>query len=122
VLPHRFPFQLIEVQAGAVRVRLSANATWLRSAAALPTTLGIEVLAQAAILYLPEMLEGGGKGLLAGVDEAIFHRPLAAGETWDCAVKITGRFGKLVKIAGSLVDGDGRPAVEAQLLLARLDA
>ena len=102
--------------------RLSANATWVRQIGQLPSSLGIEVLAQAAICLLPDLLEGGGRGLLAGVDEAVFQGELDSGQTWLCLVEVRGRFGKLVKVQAALVrEADGFRLIEAQLLLARTD-
>ncbi len=121
MLPHRYPFQLVEERPGGGILRLTANATWIRGEGPLPAALGVEILAQAAICLLPELLEGGGKGLLAGIDQAELHAPLVVGEEWLCRIEIAGRFGRLVKVDGAIERIGGERLVEAKLLLARTD-
>lgn len=100
-------------------MRLTANAAWVRGERALPGWLGLEVLAQAAICLLPSLLEGSGGGLLAGIDQAVFHAPLAVGEVMLAEIEVLGRFAQLVKVAGKLRLETGEPRLTAELLLAR---
>lgn len=124
MLPHAFPFRLVETQeGGGVVVTLSAGGTWWRGRQGPPAVLALEILAQAAILVLArgDGQEGSrqeGRGLLAGVDRASFHRPLSPGDRLDARVELRGRFGRLVKVTGSLIRQDGEVVTEADLLLA----
>jgi 3-hydroxymyristoyl/3-hydroxydecanoyl-(acyl carrier protein) dehydratase len=108
---------------GSVVVRLTASAVWSRDAAAWPAVLAIEILAQAAAVVLAEgpgaaSLEGG-RGWLAGVDEARFERPLSAGGTLRASFAVEGRFRRMVKARGELRDErSGETVATAGLLLA----
>jgi 3-hydroxymyristoyl/3-hydroxydecanoyl-(acyl carrier protein) dehydratase len=120
VLPHRFPFRLIDCRVGEWAIAgISVNSAWVRGREGLPNALLIEILAQAAILLDPEGSEEQG-GLLAGIDQASFAAlPVAAGERLSVRVNRAGSFGRLAKVTGSLERQDGARLCEASLLLAR---
>lgn len=120
MLPHEFPFRLVDLQRGeAASASLTANANWLRGGEGLPSALLIEILAQAAILLLPETGEGG-RGLLAGIDQAQFgETPLRPGERLEVRVERAGHFGRLAKVSGSIRSSAGELVCQASLLLAR---
>lgn len=118
MLPHEYPFRLVERRRGeAVVVSLTVDASWCRGAGAYPAVLALEILAQAAILALPEA-DAGGRGLLAGIDNARFLAPLEPGDELLARLELAGRFGRLIKVSGTLEDAQGRRLVEAGLLLA----
>lgn len=127
MLPHRFPFRLVDrVEGGRVRVALTTDAVWLRGSEGYPAALAVEILAQSAILLLPETTSGGGKGLLAGIDGAAFHASPAPGDVLSIEIRQTGRFGTVVRVEGTITRRSGRgdeeePVAEAALLLARVD-
>ena len=121
MLPHAYPFRLVEASAdGTVTVLVTLNAAWSRGGAELPRFLAVEALAQSAILALAGTGETPGAsrgGLLAGLDDVRFALPLRAGDRLEARATLLGRLGPLVKVRGEL-RRDGEVAVEADLLLA----
>lgn len=97
---------------------LSVNASWCRGAATLPPSLGIEILAQAAMLLLPEGL-GEKRGLFAGIDRAEVVRQIPAGERLTVTATWLSGFGKVMKVEGTLSSEAGEQCLTAVLLLAR---
>lgn len=128
MLPHRYPFRLLDARhPDGVVFRLGAAAASSRPAGAMAPILALEILAQAALVTLPEEEgdEEGGEnprmGYLAGIDGATFdpaltHRPLAAGDTLIAAVARGAGYGRLLKVHGVL-RRDGEQLVEAELVL-----
>lgn len=105
-----------------MEVVLSAGGAWWRGPHSPLRALALEILAQAAIVVLGQG-EGGPKGgpkggLLAGIDRAVFRGDLLPGERLEARLELRGRFGRLVKVAGSLSRPGGETVVEADLLLA----
>ena len=121
MLPHAYPFRLVEGRAdGSVWVLVTIDAAWSRGVAELPRFLAVEALAQSAILALAGSGEAPGAargGLLAGLDDVRFVLPLMAGDRLEARATLLGRLGPLVKVRGEL-RRDGEIAVEADLLLA----
>jgi 3-hydroxymyristoyl/3-hydroxydecanoyl-(acyl carrier protein) dehydratase len=122
VLPHAFPFRLVDRTGGRAALPLlwTVNAALGRGAAEVPAVLAIEMMAQAALVLLAGEAGGGpgeGAGLLAGVDGVTFHAPLAAGDRLEAHAELAGRFGRLLKVRGRLTR-DGATVVEGDLLLA----
>jgi len=123
VLPHAYPFRLLDRRAdGTVAVVVSANAAPLRGAAELPAFLAVEVLAQSALVALPEPASGdaskeGGLGLLAGVQDVQFHAPLRPGDVLTASATLVARLGPLLKIRAEL-RRDDEVVAEGELLLA----
>jgi len=123
VLPHAYPFRLLDRGAdGAVGVLVSGNAAQLRGGHELPAFLAVEVLAQSALSALGEPLgaqasNGGGLGLLAGVQEVRFHAELRPGDRLLASATLLGRLGPLLKVRAEL-RRDGAVVVEGELLLA----
>jgi 3-hydroxyacyl-[acyl-carrier-protein] dehydratase len=122
-LPHAYPFRLLDRRAdGTVGVLVSGNAAQLRGAPALPAFLAVEVLAQTALMALPEAASGGapkagGLGLLAGVQEVQFHSPLRPGDVLTAGATLVARLGPLLKVRAELRRDDTLVA-EGELLLA----
>lgn len=123
-LPHRYPFQLIDVvRAGdqdRALFRLSANAVLAREGA-FPAVLAIEILAQAAMVVLERDGGEAGYGYLAGADvelrPVLCERPFAPGDTLAATVARSAGFGSLLKVRGEL-DRDGETVATANLMLA----
>nr|HRC87108.1 hypothetical protein [Thermoanaerobaculia bacterium] len=61
----------------------------------------------------------GDELVVAGIDQAVFHAPLAVGEVMLAEIEVLGRFAQLVKVAGKLRLETGEPRLTAELLLAR---
>ncbi len=100
-------------------VRLTGGSTWCRDQGALPAVLAIEILAQAAVIALPQSGGAEGQGLLAGIDDARFERPLAPADTLIARFHIERRFGQLLKVRGSLRSTESNdPVASASLYLA----
>lgn len=81
-------------------------------------SLGIEILAQAAMLLLPEGL-GEKRGLLAGIDHAALLREILPGERLTVEAKSLGGFGKVMKVEGTVSSPTGECLLTAVLLVAR---
>lgn len=127
MLPHRYPFQLVEpARPGRLRLRLSASAT-LDRGAGFAHPLALEILAQAAALDAAAGYDGNddvpaAPGSVAAFDAVRFAdelatRPLAGGDTLEARIETVGGFGRLLKVRGEL-DRDGVTVVSAELLLA----
>ena len=100
-------------------VRLTGGSTWCRDQGSLPAVLAIEILAQAAVIALPESGGSGGQGVLAGIDDARFERPLSAAETLVARFHVERHFGQLLKVHGSLRSAKSNESVaSASLYLA----
>lgn len=122
MIPQRFPFRLLattESKGESSLIRITGDGWWSRGGA-VPSFLAVEMVAQASIVLLASELPGGFEGrsvLLAGVREARFHEPLRPGDTLRARSTIESRFGRILKVAGSL-ERDGAPVFEGSLLLA----
>ena len=128
MLPHAYPFRLLDRRAdGTVVLLVSANASQLRGAEALPAFLAVETLAQAALLALPGAAgdaAGGGAaaaaptgGLLAGLESVRFHDALRPGDRLLASATLLARLGRLIKVRAEL-RRDEQVVVEGELLLA----
>jgi 3-hydroxymyristoyl/3-hydroxydecanoyl-(acyl carrier protein) dehydratase len=123
LLPHEYPFRLLDRRAdGTVVVLVSGNAAQVRGAEELPAFLAVEVLAQSALFALVESSgerdsSDRGLGLLAGVQDVQFHAPLRPGDRLSVAATLLARLGALSKVRAELRRGD-ELVVEGELLLA----
>ena len=126
-LPHAYPFRFVETvleprnedfSRGAVRVAVSANS---RSAAGeqwqSPFLLA-EAIAQSALLLEGGDPEIGRTGFLAGVEGFEASRPPRAGETLDVRVRLSARFGAIVKFDGEVFSGS-EPVAKGSVLVRR---
>jgi hypothetical protein len=105
-LPHAFPFRLVDVTSTGARLRLSANAFWLRGDGAFGAPWLVEATAQAAALLPRPGGDFGTKLYLAGVDDCRLERLPRAGETLEFELRQEARLGALVRIA-AVVRSDG---------------
>lgn len=122
MLPHAFPFRLVDRGSGGRELPLlwTVNAALGRGVSEVPAMLAIEMMAQSALVLLAGERGGGegeGAGLLAGVDGVAFHAPLVPGDRLEAHVELAGRFGRLLKVRARLERG-GATVVEGDLLLA----
>jgi 3-hydroxyacyl-[acyl-carrier-protein] dehydratase len=126
ILPHRYPFLLvdrvIELEPGrrAVAIKqVTANEPQFTGhfpdRPIMPGVLMIEALAQAAGIMVYTLEEYRGKlGLFAGIDDCRFKRMVVPGDTLRLEVtveKLRGMFGRVKAVASV----DGETAVEATL-------
>ncbi len=110
-LPHAYPFRFADTvlekpadgsSPGRVRVRVTANGRAAMGEMWRSPLLHAEAIAQAALL-----LEGGDpesfrKGFLAGIDGFEVVRAPRAGETLEVRVRMTARFGAVVRFDGEV--------------------
>lgn len=110
-LPHAYPFRFADIvlerpaaglSGGRVRVRVTANGRAAMGEAWRSPLLHAEAIAQAALL-----LEGGDpesfrNGFLAGIDGFEVVRAPRAGETLEVRVRLTARFGAVVRFDGEV--------------------
>ena len=126
ILPHRYPFLLvdrvIELEPGrrAVAIKqITANEPQFTGhfpdRPIMPGVLMVEALAQAAGIMVYTLDEYRGKlGLFAGIDDCRFKRMVVPGDTLMLEVtveKLRGMFGRVKAVASV----DGEIAVEATL-------
>jgi 3-hydroxyacyl-[acyl-carrier-protein] dehydratase len=126
ILPHRFPFLLIdrvlELEPGkrAVAIKqVTANEPHFTGhfpgRPIMPGVLMVEALAQTAGVAVLALEEHRGKlGLFAGIDDCRFKRMVLPGDTLRLEVtveKLRGMFGRV----GATATVDGETAVEATL-------
>jgi 3-hydroxymyristoyl/3-hydroxydecanoyl-(acyl carrier protein) dehydratase len=124
-LPHVYPFRFADtvlerpaagVSGGRVRVRVTANGRAAMGEGWRSPLLHAEAIAQAALL-----LEGGDpastrNGFLAGIDGFEAVRAPRAGETLEVRVRLTARFGAVVRFDGE-VYSDGEAIARGTILV-----
>ena len=116
-LPHRFPFRWIErTGEGSARFLVSADSTWMRGDAVLPTPFLAEMVAQAAAVVLQTPESGARERWLGGIDRLEMSRTVRAGDVLEILVVAGRRFGGAVQVAGT-ISCEGEPIGEALLLL-----
>lgn len=126
-LPHAYPFRFVdtilqkadpEFSKGRARIRLTANARGAMGKEWQSPLLLVEAIAQAALL-----LEGGDpaigrRGFLAGIDGFRVDRAPRAGETLDVDVRLSARFGAIVRFEGE-VSCEGEVLARGGILVRR---
>jgi 3-hydroxymyristoyl/3-hydroxydecanoyl-(acyl carrier protein) dehydratase len=113
-LPHAYPFRFVDTvlrpagadfTEGRVSTRISAggraamNGKWWSSA------LLAEAVAQAALLLEGGEPEIGRRGFLAGIEDFEIRRIPEAGESLTVDVRLSARFGAVVKFEGEVCSG-----------------
>ena len=113
-LPHAYPFRFVETvleprnedfSRGTVRVAVSANGRAAAGEAWQSPLLLAEAIAQAALLLEGGDPEVGRTGFLAGIDGFQAERAPRAGETLEVRVRLSSRFGAIVKFDGEVFCG-----------------
>jgi 3-hydroxymyristoyl/3-hydroxydecanoyl-(acyl carrier protein) dehydratase len=113
-LPHAYPFRFVETVIeprnpdffrGTVRVAVSANGRASAGEAWQSPLLLAEAIAQAALLLEGGDPEVGRTGFLAGIDGFQAQRAPRAGETLEVRVRLSARFGAIVKFDGEVFCG-----------------
>ena len=113
MLPHRYPFRLVDTGPdGSVVVALSLGSPRLQAGAPLPLGLAIEILAQASHV----LLGGGDQVFLGGVEGARLLAPCNAGDRLQARAEPAGAFGGMFRVAAAL-ERDGQRVAEATLIL-----
>jgi 3-hydroxyacyl-[acyl-carrier-protein] dehydratase len=128
LLPHRFPFLLVDRVVGLERGRLlrgyknvSANEEYFQGHfpdhPVMPGVLVIEAMAQAAaLLALKSMEVSGGQAIyLVAIDNARFRRPVVPGDRLDLEVTVDKRRARLWRMHGRATV-DGQLCCEADLM------
>ena len=113
--PHAYPFRFVDriseardarFSMGRVRVRVTANARGAMGATWGSPLLLAEAIAQAALLLEGGDAELGRRGFLAGIQEMSFERAPRAGETLEVEVRLSDRFGAIVRFEGRVFSGE----------------
>jgi 3-hydroxymyristoyl/3-hydroxydecanoyl-(acyl carrier protein) dehydratase len=113
-LPHAYPFRFVETvleprdadfSRGTVRVAVSANGRAAAGEAWQSPLLLAEAIAQAALLLEGGDPEVGRTGFLAGIDGFQAERAPRAGEILEVRVRLSARFGAIVKFDGEVFCG-----------------
>ncbi|MDQ5872370.1 MAG: hypothetical protein M3547_09240 [Acidobacteriota bacterium] len=113
-LPHAYPFRFVDTVlgrssdesfGGTVSIRLTANARSAMGERWGSPALLAEALAQAALLLQGGDAEAGRTGFLAGIDGFEVSRLPEAGESLQVVVRLTARFGAVVKFEGEVRSG-----------------
>jgi len=114
-LPHTYPFRFVDAVAternadfsrGTVTVRVTADARAAMGEGWMSPLLMAEAIAQAALLLEGGDADLGRRGFLAGIDGLEIFRSPRAGETLAVDVRLTARFGAMVRFDGSVRSDD----------------
>ena len=113
-LPHAYPFRFVDTvlapaggdfRQGSVSARLTANGRAAMGAGSRSAALLVEMLAQAALLLQGGDAAVGRRGFLAGIDAFEVARLPQAGETLQVDVRLTARFGSVIRFEGEVRSG-----------------
>jgi 3-hydroxymyristoyl/3-hydroxydecanoyl-(acyl carrier protein) dehydratase len=113
-LPHAYPFRFVDVvlrpagadfSEGRVSAGITANGRFAMAPGGTSSTLLAEALAQAALLLQGGDPEVGRRGFLAGIEGFEVGRLPEAGERLQIDVRMTARFGSIVKFEGEVRSG-----------------
>jgi len=115
-LPHVYPFRFVDTvlrqrnadfPEGTVRVRVSADDRAAMGEGWASPALFAEAIAQAALLLEGGDPEIGRRGLLAGIEGFEVKREPRAGETLEIDVRLSSRFGPILKFEGKVRAAEG---------------
>ena len=110
-LPHGYPFRFVETvleertpdfSRGRVRAAVTANGRASMGAGWTSPFLLVEAIAQAALLLEGGDPETGRRGFLAGIEGFEASRAPRAGEMLTVDVRLTARFGAIVRFDGEV--------------------
>jgi 3-hydroxyacyl-[acyl-carrier-protein] dehydratase len=123
--PHAYPFRFVDAVwerrdaepfGGRVRARVTANARAAAGEEWQSRLLLAEAIAQAALMLEGGDAEVGRRGFLAGLQEMRFERAPRAGDTLDVDVRLSDRFGAIVRFEGRVSCG-GELLAEGRVLV-----
>ncbi|HEY6065547.1 MAG TPA: hypothetical protein VIY96_05295 [Thermoanaerobaculia bacterium] len=126
-LPHVYPFRFVDAvvdpagadfRGGTVSARISANSRASMGQAWASPVLLAEAIAQAALLLEGGDAEAGRRGFLAGIEGFEIRRTPEAGESLTIEVKLTARFGAIIKFEGEVRSGS-EPIASGAILVRR---
>ena len=130
-IPHEYPFRFVDtvtaspgtdVSDGRVRVRVTGNGRGTMGEVWRSPLLLAEAIAQAALLLEGGDAEASRRGYLAGLDGFEFARSPRAGETLEIRVKLTARFGPVVRFDGEVrTEDEGAEILAKGAVLVRKD-
>jgi 3-hydroxymyristoyl/3-hydroxydecanoyl-(acyl carrier protein) dehydratase len=114
-LPHTYPFRFVDIvvrppgddfSEGQVSAGISANGRFTPGdGSSAGSTLLAEALAQAALLLQGGDPAAGRRGFLAGIDGFQVERLPQPGDRLQIDVRLTARFGAIVKFEGEVRSG-----------------
>lgn len=114
-LPHAYPFRFVDAvaternadfSAGSVTVRVTSNARASMGEGWMSPLLLAEAIAQSALLLEGGDADLGRRGFLAGIEGLELLRSPMAGETLSVDVRLTARFGAMVRFDGTVRSGE----------------
>jgi 3-hydroxymyristoyl/3-hydroxydecanoyl-(acyl carrier protein) dehydratase len=114
-LPHAYPFRFVDTvveernadfSRGSVRIRVTGDARASMGGDWQSTVLYAEAIAQAALLLEGGDPDLGRTGFLAGIENFTAERAAQAGETLEISVRLSARFGPVVRFDGVVKSGD----------------
>jgi 3-hydroxymyristoyl/3-hydroxydecanoyl-(acyl carrier protein) dehydratase len=124
-LPHVYPFRFVDTvlrpagpdfSGGSVCARISAGARGAMGGAWASPTLLVEAIAQAAMLLEGGDPEASRRGFLAGIEGFEIRRTPEAGESLTVDVRLSARYGAIVKFEGEVRSGSNSIARGAILV------
>jgi hypothetical protein len=101
---------------GTVTIRVAGNARAAMGERWMSPLLLAEAIAQAALLLEGGDADLGRRGFLAGIEGLEILRSPAAGETLTVDIRLTAKFGAMVRFDGEIHSGDERIARGAVLV------
>ena len=113
-LPHVYPFRFVDTvlrpagtdfTEGRVSARVTSGSRAAMGEAWSSPTLLAEAIAQAALLLQGGDPEAGRRGFLAGIENFEIGRVPRAGESLTIDVRLSARFGAIVKFEGEVHSG-----------------
>jgi hypothetical protein len=104
ILPHTFPFRLVDQRAGRARLSLSSNALFVRGSSAPGLSLLVEAAAQAAAIQLGGGAQSAEQLRLAALSEVVLTRQPSLGSLLTFELAVEGRFGGLTRISALVLD------------------
>jgi 3-hydroxyacyl-[acyl-carrier-protein] dehydratase len=112
--PHAYPFRLVDVvleernsdfSRGRVRVGVTGNGRLAMGERWGSPLLLAEAIAQSALLLEGGEADAGRRGFLAGIEGFQARRPPFAGELLCVDVRLSARFGSIVRFDGEVTSG-----------------
>lgn len=128
--PHAYPFRFVDVvleernadfSRGRVRVCVSSNSRAAMGAGWRSPLLLAEAIAQSALLLEGGDADLGRRGFLAGIEGFEAKRAPRAGEVLSVDVKLTARFGAIVRFDGEVTSA-GEEIAHGAVLVRRGEA